>query len=258
MLAGDGEGDDGFAGFFGGELAIFDGGLGEGDGLGREVDGGVDAVQIDEVPHVLPEGFGAPVDVVTGGLAVGEVAGVEVVVDEAGGDGLLGGDGLGEKAAAEGECGDVADAGGSFGEEDDGKAVAEAFGHALCGLGGRATGAAGDVDGAGHEADPAEDGGLAELDLGDEDAGAHGGVEEDVDVGEMVGDDGAVVGDGADGGEGDVLGVEQAVADLAEPGGAESAGVGSLDEDFDGGVGEDHNDCENAVHPAEIRQSIGS
>ncbi len=76
-------------------------------------------------------------------------------MDEAGGDRLLVGEGHGEQAAAEGEGGDVADAGGAFGEEDDGEVVAEAFGHALGGLGdAAAAGAAGgavDVDGAGHQ-----------------------------------------------------------------------------------------------------------
>ena len=121
--------------------------------------------------------------------------------------------------------------------------------------------AAVDVDGAGHHADPAEDGGGAELDLGDEDAGADGAVEDDVDVGEVVGDDGAVHGDGADGGEGDVLGAEEAVADAAEPGGAEGAGAGAGDEDFENGVGEDGGEGEEAVDAArraEKRQAEGS
>jgi hypothetical protein len=254
-LDGDGQGDYGFAGFVGGDFAVGYAGGGEGDGLGGEVDGGVDAVEAGEIPHVLPEGLGAPVDVVAGGFAGGEVAGVEVIVDEAGGDGLFGGDGLGEKAAAEGERGNVADTGCAFGEEDDGEAVAEAFGHAFSGFSSAAARAASDVDGASHEADPAEDGRLAELDFGDEDAGTHGGVEKDVDVGEVVGDDGAVGGDGADRGEGDVLGAEKAVADFAEPGGAEGAGLRALDEDFDGGVGEDESNCEQTINFSESGQA---
>ena len=185
---------DGGLGFVAGDLAVLERGFGEGDGFGREVDRAVNAVQVGEVPEVLPEGLRAPVDVVAGGLAAGEVVGAEVVVDEAGGDGLLVGDRQVEQAAAEGEGRDVADAGGAFGEEDDGEIVAEAFGHALGGFGDAAgaTGGAIDVDGAGHHADPAEHGSLAEFDLGDEDAGADGAVEDDVDVGEVVGDDGAV------------------------------------------------------------------
>jgi hypothetical protein len=255
LLRWDGEGYYGGAGFFGGYLAVGGGGRGEGYGFGGEVDGGVHAVQADEVPHVLPESFGAPMDVVAGGFACGEVAGEEVVVDEAGGDGLVRGDGLREEAAAEGERGNIADAGCAFGEEDDGESVLESPGHAFGGFGGAATGSAGDVDGAGHEADPAEDGRLAEFDLGDEDAGTHGGVEEDVDVGEVVGDDGAMGGDGADGGEGNVLGAEEAVADFAEPGGAEGAGLRALDEDFDGGIGEDQRDRENAIDFSKKRQA---
>ena len=228
--------------------------------MGREVDGAVDAVEVGEVPEVLPEGLLAPVDVVAGGLAAGEVVGGEVVVDKAGGDGLVCGHSLGEDAVAEGEGGRVADAGGAFGEEDYGEVVAEALGHAFGGLGGAAAGAAVDVDGAGHHADPAEDGGGAELDFGDEDAGAHGAVDDDVDVGEVVGDDGAVGGDGADGGEGDVLRAEEAVADAAEPGGAESAGARAGDEDFQNGVGEDSGESEDAVDAAgraEKRQADG-
>ena len=255
-MRGDGEGYYGVAGFFGSYFAVFDGGLGESDGLGGEGDGGVESVEVDEVPHVLPEGFGAPVDVVAGGLSTGEVVGLEVVVDESGGDRLAGGDGLGEEAAAERERGDVADTGGSFGEEDDGEAVAEALGHAFAGLGGRATGSSGDVDGTGHEADPAEDGSLAEFDFGYEDAGTHGGVDEDVDVGEVVGDDGAVGGDGADGGEGDVLGAKEAVADFAEPRCSLGACLGAQDEDFDRGIGEDEEDGKEAIDPAEKRQAM--
>ena len=192
----------------------------------------------------------APVDIVAGGLAAGEVVGSELVVDEAGGDGLLVGQRQREDAAAEGEGGNVADAGGAFGEEDDGKVIAEAFGHAFGGLLDIAASGAVDVDGAGHHADPAEDGSLAELDLGDEDAGADGAVNDDVDVCEVVGDDGTVIGDGADGGEGDVLGAQQAVADAAEPGGSEGAGAGARDEDFEDGVGEDGGEGENAVDAA--------
>jgi hypothetical protein len=76
----------------------------------------------------------------------------------------------------------------------------------------------------------------------------------------VVGDDGAVVGDGADGGEGDVLGAEEAVADAAEPGGAEGAGAWTSDEDFEDGVGEDGGEGENAVDAArraEKRQAGG-
>jgi hypothetical protein len=86
----------------------------------------VEAVEVDEVPHVIPEGLRAPVHIVVGGLAACEVVGGEVVVDEAGDDGLVGGDGLREKTAAEGKYGDVAFAGGAFGEEDDGKAMPSA------------------------------------------------------------------------------------------------------------------------------------
>ena len=64
-------------------------------------------------------------------------------MDEAGGDGLIGGEGQGEEAAAEGEGGDVADAGGAFGEEDDGEVVAEAFGHAFGGFADAAAGGGG-------------------------------------------------------------------------------------------------------------------
>ncbi len=256
MLDGGAESSDRVFGFDGGYFAVGDGFRREGDGLVGEADGGVEAVEVDEVPHVIPEGLRAPVDVVVGGLATGEVVGGEVVVDEAGDDGLVGGDGLREQAAAEGKHGDIAFAGGAFGEEDDGEAVAEAFGHAFCGFGGGATGAAGDVDGAGHEADPAEDGGLAELDLGDEDAGTERAVEEDVDVGEVVGDDGAVGGDGADGGEGDLLRAEKAVADAAEPGGAFGAGFGAEDDDFNGGVSEGESDGKDAVEPAKEGQDV--
>lgn len=251
LLGWDGEGFYGGLSFGSGDLAVLQSGFGEWDGLGREVDGAVDAVEVGEVPEVLPEGLRAPVDVAAGGLAAGEVVGSEVVVDEAGGDGLARSDGHGEQAVAEGEGGLVADAGGALGEEDDREAVAEAFRHALAGFGGAAAEAAIDVDGAGHHADPAEDGGLAELDLGDEDAGAHGAVEDDVDVGEVVGDDGAVRGDGADGGEGDVLRAKKAFADAAEPGGTEGAGAGTLDEDFEDGPGEDGGESENAVDASE-------
>jgi len=61
-------------------------------------------------------------------------------------------------------------------------------------------------------------------------------------------------GDGADSGEGDVLGAEEAVADFAEPGGAEGAGLRTLDEDFNGGVGEDKGDSENAIDFSEKGQ----
>ena len=108
------------------------------------------------------EGLGAPVDVAAEGLAGCGVGGREGVVDEGGAHGGGGFDGLGDEAAAEGEGGLVADAGGAFGEEDDGEAVAEALGHAFGGLGGGATLAAGDVAGSGHHGHPAEDGGLAE------------------------------------------------------------------------------------------------
>jgi len=235
-----------------GDLAVLEGGFGEGDGLGGEVDGAVNAVEVGEVPEVLPEGFVAPVDVVAGGLAASEVVGSEVVVDEAGGDGLLVGDGQVEKAAAEGEGWNVANAGGAFGEEDDGEVIAETLGHTF-GCFGDAVGAAGgaiDVDGAGHHADPSEDRSLAEFDLGDEDAGANGAVQDDVDVGEVVGDDGAVHGDGADGGEGDVLGAEEAIADAAEPGGAEGAGAWARDEDLNHGVSEDRGQREDTVDAA--------
>ncbi len=79
-------------------------------------------------------------------------------------------------------------------------------------------------------------------------------MDEDVDVGEVVGDDGTVGGDGADGLPGDVLRAAEAVADEAEPGGAISAGAGALDEDFDDGVGEDEDDVEDAEDPAEKGQ----
>jgi len=209
-------------------------------------------VKIGEVPEVLPEGFMAPVDVVAGGLTASEVVGTEVVVDEAGGDWLFVGDGEVEKAAAKRERGDIADAGGALGKEDDGEVVAKALSHAFRGLG-DAAGAAGgaiDVDGAGHHADPAEDRSFADLDLGDEDAGADGAMKDDVDVSEVVGDYGAVHGDGADGGEGDVLSTEKAVADATEPGGAECAGARTGDEDFQHGVSEDGGEREDAVDAA--------
>jgi len=240
-LDGDGEGVDGGLGFVAGDLAIIERGFGEGNGFGCEGDGSVNAVEVGEVPEVLPEGLVAPVHVVACGLAASEVVRTEVVVDETGGDGLVVCDSEVEEAAAERESWNVANAGGAFGEEDDREVVAEALGHAFGGFF-DATGAAGgavDVDRAGHHADPAEDGSLAELDLGDEDAGADGAVDDDVDVGEVVSDDGAVHGDGADGGEGDVLGVEQAVANAAEPGGAEGARARAGDEDFQHGVSED-------------------
>ena len=44
LLDGDGEGFDGGLGFVAGDLAVLEGGLGEGDGLGGKVDGAVDAV----------------------------------------------------------------------------------------------------------------------------------------------------------------------------------------------------------------------
>ena len=75
-MDGDGEGVDGGLGFAAGDLAVVEGGFGEGDGLGGEGDGAVDAVEVGEVPEVLPEGLLAPVDVVAGGLAAGEVGGV--------------------------------------------------------------------------------------------------------------------------------------------------------------------------------------
>ena len=235
-----------------GDLAVLERGFGERDGLGGKGYGAVNAVEVGEVPEVLPQGFVAPVDVVAGGLAAGEVAGAEVVVDEAGIDGLLVRDGEMEKAAAEGERGDVTNTGSAFGEEDDGEVIPKAFGHALCCLGdaARAAGRAIDVDGAGHHADPAEDGRLAELDLGDEDAGADGAMQNDVDVGEVVGDDGAVHGDGADGGEGDVLCTQQAVADAAEPGGAEGSGARACDDYFEHRVSEDRGQREDTVDAA--------
>ena len=102
FLAWDGEGLYGGAGFYGGDLAVGKGGFSEWDGSGGEVDGAVDAVEVGEVPEMLPEGLGAPVDIVASGFAAGEVARGEVVVDEGGGDGLVGGEGLGEDAVAEG------------------------------------------------------------------------------------------------------------------------------------------------------------
>jgi len=260
LLDGDGEGVDGGLGFVAGDFSVFESGFGEGYGFGGEVDRAVDAVQVGEIPEVLPEGFVAPVDVVACGFAAGEVVGSEVVVDEAGGDGLFVGDGEVEEAAAEGEGGHVANAGGAFGEEDDGEVVAKALGHTFGGLGDAvgATGGAIDVDGAGHHADPSEHGCLADFDLGDEDAGADGAVNDYVDVGEVVGDDGAMHGDGAYSGERDVLGAEEAVADAAEPGGAEGAGAGAGDQHFQHGVGEDGGEREDTVDAtgrAEKRQT---
>ena len=57
-------------------------------------------------------------------------------------------------------------------------------------------------------------------------------------------------GDGADGGEGDVLGAEQAVADAAEPGGAQGAGARAGDEHFEHGVSEDGGEREDTVDAA--------
>jgi len=200
------------------------------------------------------EGLGAPVDVAAEGLAGCGVGGREGVVDEGRTHGSGGFDGLGDEAGAEGEGGFVADAGGAFGEEDDGEAVAEALGHAFGGLGGGATLAAGDVDGSGHHGHPAEDGGVAELGLGDEDAGTHGGVEEDVSVGEVVGDDGAGGGDRADGVVGDVHGAEDAGAEGAEPGGAGGAGLRARDDELGAGVGEVGDDFCGAVELVEQGQ----
>jgi len=44
------EGGYGLAGFFGGDLAVGDGGGGEEDGVGGKVDGGVEFVQAEEAP----------------------------------------------------------------------------------------------------------------------------------------------------------------------------------------------------------------
>lgn len=80
-------------------------------------------------------------------------------------------------------------------------------------------------------------------------------MNKDVDVGEMIGDDGSVGGNGSDGSKGDVLCVKQPVADLAKPGGARGTGLGTLDEDLDRGVCEDENDGEDAVAAAEEGQA---
>ena len=186
VLHGDSEGDDRFASLFGSDFPVGNGSWGKRNGFGGEVDGGMHAVEIDELPHVVPEGFRTPVNVVAGGFAGGEVAGVEVVVNEADGDGLFGGDGLGEEAAAERERWDVAYSSGALGKEDYGQTVTKTFGHAFGSLGSATAGATRNVNRAGHEADPAKDRGFAELDLGDEDAGTHGGVQKDIDVGEVV------------------------------------------------------------------------
>ena len=252
MLDGHGESVDGSLGFVACDLAVLEGCFGEGDGRGGEGYSAVHAVKVGKVPEVLPESFVTPVDVVACGLAASQVVGSEVVVDEAGGDGLFVGDREVKKSAAKRKRRNVAHAGGAFGKEDHGKIVAEALGHALGGLGdaARAAGSAIDVDGAGHHADPSEDGSLAEFNLGDENAGADGAVDDDVDVGEVVGDDGAVHGDGAYGGERDVLGTEQAIADAAEPGGAEGAGARARDEHFEDGVSEDGSEREDTVDAA--------
>lgn len=233
-----------------GDLAVVECGFGEGDGFGREADGGAYVVEADEVPDVEEEGFGSPVDVVAGGAAEGQVGGREFVVDEGGGDGLVRGEGEGEEAAAKGQGGSVTDRGGAFREEDDGEAIAEALRHAFGGLGDVAADVAIDVDGSGHHADPAEDGGGTELDFGDEDAGASGIVDGDVGVGEVVGDDGAAGGDGADGRDRDVMEAKQAMADAAEPGGALGAGSRAGDEDFEDGVGEDGGEGRQAIETA--------
>ncbi len=123
-------------GFQGRNFTIFDGCGRELDGFGGELDGGVDAVEVDEVPDVLAEGLWAPIDIVANGLAAGEVVGIKFVANKAVADRLFGGDGLGEEPAAKGKDGDVADAGSAFWEEGDREAVSEAFGHALCGLSG--------------------------------------------------------------------------------------------------------------------------
>lgn len=252
-LDGHGQSIDGCLCFDAGDLAVFEGGFREGDGLGREGDGAMDAMQVGEVPEVLPEGLSTPVDVIAGGLAAGQVIWTQVVVDESGGDWLLIGKCKREKTAAEGQGGNIANAGGAFGEEDDRKIVAKSLGHAFGGLGDAACAAGGavDVDGAGHHADIAKDRSLAELDLGDEDTGADGAVNDNVNVGEVVGDHGAMHGDGTDRSKGDVLGAEKAVADAAEPCGSESAGAWAGDQDFEDGVSEDGGEREDTVDTAE-------
>ena len=260
LLHGNGEGVDGCLSFVAGDLAVLEGCFGEGDGFGGEVDGAVNAVEVGEVPEVLPEGLVAPVDVVAGGLAAGKVVGREVVMNEAGGDGLLVGDRQVKKPAAERERWNITNAGGPLRKEDDREVIAKALGHAFSGLGdaGGAAGGTIDVDGTGHHADPAEDGSLADFDLGDEDAGPNGAVDDDVDVGEVVGNDGAVHGHGANGRKGDVLRAEQAVADAAKPRGAEGASAWARDEDFEDGVSEDGGEREDTVDAtwrAEKRQT---
>lgn len=252
MLDGNGERVDGGLGLVAGDLAVLESSFRKRDRFRGKGYGAVNAVEVGEVPEMLPQGLVAPVDVVAGRLAASEVVGTEIVMDEARGDGLFVGDRQMQEAAAKRERGNIPNAGGAFGEEDDGQVVAEALGHAF-GCLGDAAGAAGgaiDVDGAGHHADPAEDGRLAEFDLGDEDAGTDRAVNDDVDVCEVVGDHGAVHGDWADGGEGDVLGAEKALADATQPGGAEGAGTRARDEDFEDGVSEDGSEREDAVDAA--------
>ncbi len=80
-------------------------------------------------------------------------------------------------------------------------------------------------------------------------------MDEDIDVGEVVGDDRARTGNGPYRGVGDIDGAKEAVADFAEPGGAIGAGFGTQNEDFKDGVSEDASDFEDAIDSADIRQS---
>src|SRR5206468_3438787 len=112
------------------------------------------------------------------------------------------------------------------------------LGHAFGGFAGASALSPGHVDRAAHKAHPTEDGDAAEFDLGDEDARMDGGVEQDVERGEVVGDDGAAAWDGAADGEGDVESAQDTGAEAAEPGGALGACARAGDGELDGGVGE--------------------
>jgi hypothetical protein len=133
-------------------------------------------------------------------------------VDEACDDRLARGQGLREEAAAHGHHGLVANTGCALREEDDREAIAKALGHTFRSLRRRAARSASHVDGAGHHADPTQNRRLAEFDLRDEDAGAHRRVDEDVDVGEVVGDDGTAHGNRADCAVSDVLCRKKSIA----------------------------------------------
>jgi len=209
--------------------------------------GRMERVETEETPDVLNERLRTPMHIVAQGFSGGGVPRRKRVVDEGGAHWRTGFDGLRDQAAAERHCGLIADTGGAFGKEDYRQAIAEAFGHAFRRFGRAAALAASDVDGAAHEAHPAEQRCFAELDLGDEDARTHRGVEQDVDVGEVIGDDGAGHGDVANDVEGDIHAAEDAATEGAEPGGAVRTSLRTRDCEFHRGVREVSDDLYGTV-----------